>query len=77
METRRYRKKYNILCWWIFYSYDADGIVLITEWNQFRGMNLKNVRERMKDNFYFDLRNVYVKDSNVRKIFKYYPIGQE
>ena len=31
---------------------DADGIVLITEWNQFRGMNLKNVRERMKDNFY-------------------------
>ena len=49
---------------------DADGIVLITEWNQFRGMNLKNVRERMKDNFYFDLRNVYVKDSNVRKIFK-------
>ena len=47
---------------------DADGIVLITEWNQFRGMNLKNVRERMKDNFYFDLRNVYVKDSNVRKI---------
>lgn len=56
---------------------DADGIVLITEWNQFRGMNLKNVRERMKDNFYFDLRNVYVKDSNVRKIFKYYPIGQE
>lgn len=56
---------------------DADGIVLITEWNQFRGMNLKNVRERMKDNFYFDLRNVYVKDNNVRKIFKYYPIGQE
>ena len=56
---------------------DADGIVLITEWNQFRGMNLKNVRERMKDNFYFDLRNVYIKDNNVRKIFKYYPIGQE
>lgn len=56
---------------------DANGIVLITEWNQFRGMNLKNVRERMKDNFYFDLRNVYVKDSSVRKIFKYYPIGQE
>ena len=56
---------------------DADGIVLITEWNQFRGMNLNKVRERMKDNFYFDLRNVYVKDNNVRKIFKYYPIGQE
>ena len=55
---------------------DADGIVLITEWNQFRGMNLRKIRERMKDNYYFDLRNVHVKDSNVRDIFKYFPIGQ-
>ncbi|WP_300358692.1 UDP-glucose/GDP-mannose dehydrogenase family protein [Fusobacterium sp.] len=55
---------------------DVDGIVLMTEWNQFRGMNLENVRGRMKDNFYFDLRNIYAKDINVRKIFKYYPVGQ-
>lgn len=55
---------------------DADGIVLITEWNQFRGMNLRKIRKRMKDNYYFDLRNVHVKDSNVRDIFKYFPIGQ-
>lgn len=55
---------------------DVDGIVLITEWNQFRGMNLEKVRDRMKDNFYFDLRNIYAKDSNVRNIFKYFPIGQ-
>ena len=55
---------------------DADGIVLITEWNQFRGMNLLKVRDRMKDNFYFDLRNIYTKDESVRKIFKYYPVGQ-
>lgn len=56
---------------------DADGIVLVTEWNQFRGMNLENVRGRMKDNFYFDLRNIYVKDEQARKIFKYFPIGQK
>lgn len=55
---------------------DADGIVLITEWNQFRGMNLDNIKNRMKDNFYFDLRNVYAKDKNVRNIFKYFPVGQ-
>ena len=29
-----------------------------------------------KDNFYFDMRNVYTKDRKVREIFKYYPIGQ-
>lgn len=55
---------------------DADGIVLITEWNQFRGMNLDKVRDRMKDRYYFDLRNIYTKNSHVREIFKYFPIGQ-
>lgn len=55
---------------------DADGIVLITEWNQFRGMNLDKVRDRMKDRYYFDLRNIYTKDFHVREIFKYFPIGQ-
>lgn len=56
---------------------DVDAMVLVTEWNQFRGMNLENVKNRMKDNFYFDLRNVYVRDNNVRNIFKYFPIGQK
>lgn len=56
---------------------DADGIVLITEWNQFRGMNIDKVRDRMRDNFYFDLRNIYAKDAHVREIFKYFPIGQK
>lgn len=56
---------------------DVDAMVLITEWIQFRGMDLQNIKKRMKDFFYFDLRNVYAKDNNVRKLFKYYPIGQE
>ena len=55
---------------------DVDGIVLMTEWNQFRGMDMKKIKDRMRDNFYFDLRNIYAKDENVRKIFKYYPVGQ-
>ncbi|WP_291255834.1 UDP-glucose/GDP-mannose dehydrogenase family protein [Fusobacterium sp.] len=54
----------------------VDAMVLITEWNQFRGMNLKKIRERMSDNYYFDLRNVYIKDGNIRKDFKYFPVGQ-
>lgn len=55
---------------------DVDGIVLMTEWNQFRGMDMKKMRERMRDNFYFDLRNIHTKDKVVREIFKYYPVGQ-
>lgn len=56
---------------------EADAVVLMTEWNQFRGMKLEKVKERMKDNYYFDLRNVYAKDSKVREMFRYYPVGQE
>ena len=55
----------------------VDAVVLMTEWHQFRGMNLEKVRERVKDNYYFDLRNIHVKDIKVRKLFKYYPVGQE
>ena len=43
----------------------------------FRGMNLEKIREKVNDNYYFDLRNVHVKDIKVRELFKYYPVGQE
>ena len=56
---------------------EVDAVVLMTEWHQFRGMNLEKVRERVRDNYYFDLRNVYVKDVKARELFKYYPVGQE
>lgn len=55
---------------------EADAVVLMTEWNQFRGMNLDKVRARMKGNFYFDLRNVYTRNTHIREKFKYFPIGQ-
>ena len=55
---------------------EVDAVVLVTEWNQFRGMDLGKVRERMNGNFYFDLRNVYTKDKNIKNIFKYYSIGE-
>lgn len=53
----------------------ADAIVLMTEWNQFRGMNLERLRKRMRDNFYFDLRNINAKSPKIRSLFKYIPTG--
>ncbi|MCQ9628219.1 UDP-glucose/GDP-mannose dehydrogenase family protein [Cetobacterium somerae] len=57
-------------------SEKADAVVLVTEWNQFRGINLEELKERMKGEFYFDLRNVHTKNCKVRSLFKYYPVGQ-
>ncbi len=37
----------------------ADAVVLMTEWNIYRGLDLKRVRSLMKGNIFIDLRNVY------------------
>jgi UDPglucose 6-dehydrogenase len=55
---------------------DSDAAVVVTEWNQFRGMNLKKVKELMKDNYLFDLRNIYSKSSDAEKLFKYFGVGK-
>ena len=55
---------------------EAFKKVIITEWNQFRGMNVKRMKELMKDNYLFDLRNIYVKNPEVRNLFKYFAVGK-
>jgi len=61
-------------------EYDAvvgvDALVLVTEWHQFRGMDLVHISQVMKDKYFFDLRNVFAKHNEVRQLFDYYPIGQ-
>ena len=55
----------------------ADATVIVTEWNQFRGMNLRKMKELMKDNYLFDLRNIHGKNPEVRSLFKYYAVGRK
>ena len=38
---------------------DADVLVVVTEWNEFRALNLDKVRSEMRGNILVDLRNVY------------------
>ena len=38
---------------------EADALVLLTEWNQFRRLNLERVANLMKEPVFFDLRNIY------------------
>jgi UDPglucose 6-dehydrogenase len=37
----------------------ADAMVVMTEWNEFRGLNLKRVKAALKSPVVVDLRNVY------------------
>lgn len=54
---------------------DAQAIVIITEWNQFRGIELEEIKNVMKDNYLFDLRNIFAGKDEVKQLFKYHGVG--
>ena len=55
---------------------DADVMVIITEWNEFRALDLDRVRECMKGSVLVDLRNIYDPADMTERGFKYVSIGR-
>jgi UDPglucose 6-dehydrogenase len=55
---------------------DADAVILVTEWDAFRALDLARLKERMKQPVFIDLRNVYRKDEVTRHGFSYVGIGR-
>lgn len=55
---------------------DADAVVIITDWNQFRALDLKKLKKKMKGNVLVDLRNIYDPKKAVKVGFKYEGIGR-
>ncbi len=54
----------------------ADALVLMTEWNQYRGLDLEQLREKMRGNVFVDLRNVYERDLVEAHGFEYSCVGR-
>ena len=54
----------------------ADGVVIITEWNEFRGLDLKRLLGKMKGNVMVDLRNIYSPQEAKSAGFSYVSIGR-
>ncbi len=40
-------------------STGADAIVIVTEWNEFRNLDLERIKSITRDRYFFDLRNIY------------------
>ncbi len=55
---------------------DADVLVIITEWNQFRALDLDRVREAMKGSPLVDLRNIYDAADMKERGFHYVSVGR-
>ncbi len=54
----------------------ADAVVLMTEWNQYRGLDLDRVHKLMGGDVFVDLRNVYEADRMKTHGFNYTCIGR-
>lgn len=55
---------------------DADGLVLVTEWNAFRSLDLVRLKSVMRTPLFVDLRNVYRQKDLELAGFSYHSIGR-
>jgi UDPglucose 6-dehydrogenase len=69
LDVNYFGDKYSVL-------QDADALVLVTEWKEFRSPDFKRIEEYLNDNVIFDGRNQF-KNSYMKKLgFKYYAVGK-
>ena len=54
----------------------CDALVLATEWNQFRRLDLQHIKGLLKNPIFIDLRNVYDPDQMKRLGFNYCGVGR-
>lgn len=55
---------------------DADALVVLTEWNEFRALDLKRLARDMKEAKMADLRNIYDPEEAMLAGFEYVSIGR-
>ena len=55
---------------------DADGLVLVTEWNEFREPDFEKIRDLLREPVVFDGRNIYNPDKLRKLGFTYFGVGR-
>ncbi|WP_226019321.1 UDP-glucose/GDP-mannose dehydrogenase family protein [Novosphingobium sp. FKTRR1] len=55
---------------------DADALVIVTEWDAFRALDLKRVKDLLKQPVLVDLRNIYPRDIVEAQGFAYSAVGR-
>jgi UDPglucose 6-dehydrogenase len=54
----------------------ADALIILTEWNEFRALDLDRVKSLLKSNIFIDLRNIYRPDEMRAAGFSYHSVGR-
>ena len=56
---------------------DSDALVIVTEWNEFRQLDLGKIKESLKAPIIIDTRNIYEPERMRRLGFTYVSLGRE
>ncbi|XAZ20968.1 UDP-glucose/GDP-mannose dehydrogenase family protein (plasmid) [Sinorhizobium sp. B11] len=56
---------------------DADAIVIVTEWDEFRALDLKRLKTIMRKAVIVDLRNIYPVNEVTKYGFGYFAVGKK
>ncbi len=54
----------------------AEAIVVVTEWDEFRALDFRRLKQEMKSPVIVDLRNIYKPDEMAKYGFSHFPIGK-
>ena len=54
----------------------CDAIVVCTEWNEFRHLDLRRIHASMRQAVIFDGRNIYDPENMARLGFRYHAVGR-
>ena len=55
---------------------DAEGIIIATEWDEFKDLNFSEIKKIVKSPVIFDLRNIIIAQKLKEQGFEYYGIGK-
>lgn len=80
-EAKNHFKDISENITWCSDSYEAmseaDMLLILTEWNEFRSLELKQVRSLLKQPLVIDLRNIYKRQDMKAHGFRYVSIGRQ
>ncbi|HEU4548266.1 MAG TPA: UDP binding domain-containing protein, partial [Rhizomicrobium sp.] len=54
----------------------ADGVVILTEWNEFRALDFARIKAALKTPLMVDLRNIYRPSQMAAEGFRYVSVGR-
>jgi UDPglucose 6-dehydrogenase len=54
----------------------ADAVLILTDWSEFRALNLRELKERVRNPLLIDLRNIYTLSEVNASGFNYHSVGR-